>query len=90
MNGDPIWTDIREWIKSNPGTGSATALERLTLSLWSPHYQYSMAAIFRPMDDARAGWIVDAVTAYAANGERDRDFMALAQSLSDRIQGVSD
>lgn len=86
--GDPVWREIESWINANPGTGSATALERLTLSLWSPAYCYSMAGIFHPLDDARAGLVVDAVAAYRANGERDRDFMRLALEISDRIEGA--
>jgi len=86
--GDPVWREIESWIEDNTGTGSATALERLTLSLWSPHYRYSMSAIFHPLDDIRAGLVVDAVTAYSANGERDQDFMRLAQSISDRYEAL--
>lgn len=84
--GDPVWREIEHWIETNPGTGSAEAMERLTLSLWSPRYRYSMSAIFHPLDDMRAGLVVDAVTAYSENGERDRDFMRLAQALSDRYE----
>ena len=85
-NPEPIWSTISEWTKANPGTGSAAALERLTVSLWSPHYRYSLASIFSPLDEVRAGWVVTAVAAYAENGERDRDFMALAQKISDRYE----
>ena len=81
-----IWKTIEDWIESNPGTGSATQLERLVLSLWSRHYSYSLCAICWPLDEVRLGWVAEAVSAYTIYGESDRGFMRLAQEISDRYE----
>lgn len=66
---DNPYTPALEWIRKDPGTGSATGLAKLILSLWNDEAAYSLRECCSSYDDIRTAWTLKIVAHFLKHGE---------------------
>ena len=67
-------------IRKHPGTGSATSLAKLILSLWNVECCFSLRECIHNLDDERTALALQIVTRFAARGE-DADLVAVGHAV---------
>lgn len=64
--------------------GTAYKLQKLVLHLYNMRNKFSLGELLWGSDEHHTRIALDLISSYAVNGENDRDFMALAEEISDR------
>ena len=67
-------------IRKHPGTGSATSLAKLILSLWNVECCFSFRECIHNLDDERTALALQIITRFAARGE-DADVVAVGHAV---------
>ena len=71
-----------QWIKRNPGTGSAQSLAKLLLSLWNDDFAFSYRECVDGLDEYRTAIAIRVVSHYARLGE-DEELRHVGEDLYD-------
>ena len=74
------YRDALTWIRKHPGTGSATSLAKLVLSLWNAECGFSFRECIHNVDEVRIALALRMVTHFAAAGE-DADLVAAGHEV---------
>ena len=63
------YQDVLAWTRKHPGTGSATSLAKLILSLWNDECGFSFRECIHNLDEERTALALRVVAHFAAVGE---------------------
>ena len=63
------YREAEAWIERHPGTGSATSLAKLVLSLWNAECAFSFRECISNLDEDRTALAVKMVSYFARHGE---------------------
>jgi len=74
------YQDALAWIRAHPGTGSATSLAKLILSLWNADCGFSFRECIGNLDEERTALALRIVTHFASVGE-DADLVAAGDAV---------